>query len=189
MNKKSVLRYGVLVLMLVGLAFIGRIFVTSLAPSAREKSQIVKIGLLDYKPGDVRLVRGDGPVYVIAHSDEILNDLDILSDHVWDQKINTLYKAGNGKSFFIFNGRSTIEPGCLIKHYPKTQPNIFRADDAKWYGGFLDPCRDVSYDYAGRLIKSISHSYVNFTKKAPNIYPPKFTHEDKEGLHVFHAQR
>lgn len=189
MNRKVVLKSVVLVFMLIGISLVIRIFIGSLSPSAREEAQIVKIGLLDYEPGEVRLVRGDGPIYVIAYSDEMLRDLEKLSPYVWNPKISTTYKAENGKSFFIFNGRGTIDPGCLVRHYPKSEPNTYREDNAVWYGGFLDPCRDVSYDYAGRLIRSISHSYINFSREAPNMPRIKFMREDEDGLYVFNVKR
>jgi hypothetical protein len=175
--------------MLIGITMVIKVFIGSLSPSAREEAQIVKIGLLEYEPGEVRLVRGDGPIYVIAYSDEIMRDLDKLTPHVWNPKISTTYKAENGKRFFIFNGRGTIDPGCLVKHYPKTEPNSYREDNVVWYGGFLDPCRDVSYDYAGRLIRSISHSYINFTREASNMPRIKFMREDENGLYIFNEKR
>ena len=189
MNRKAVLKSAIMVFLFVGIILVTNIFIGSLFPSARENAQIVKIGLLDYEPGEVRLVRGDGPIYVIAYSDEMLRDLEKLSPHVWNSTISTTYKAENGKSFFIFNGRGTIEPGCLVKHYPKTEPNTYREDNAVWFGGFLDPCRDVSYDYAGRLIRSISHSYINFTREAPNMPRIKYMREDEKGLYVFNSKR
>ncbi|MEJ2527942.1 MAG: hypothetical protein P8Y49_07700 [Sulfurovaceae bacterium] len=189
MNIKIVHKLTVLMFLLIGITLVISIFIGSLSPSAREKAQIVKISLLDYEPGEVRLVRGDGLIYVIAYSDEMLRDLEKLSPHVWNAKVSTTYKSKNGRSFFIFNGRGTIDPGCLVKHYPKTQPNTYRGDNAVWYGGFLDPCRDVSYDYAGRLIKSISHSYINFTKEAPNMPQITYMREDEEGLHVLYVKR
>jgi hypothetical protein len=165
------------------------VFVQSLSPSAKANSYKFVIDLNKINPGEVRLVRTEISIYVVAQSEEILRDLEILSNHVWNNEITTKFKSRNGRVYYIFSSRGTIGPGCFVKHYPKLESNIHATPEVKWNGGFLDLCRDVSYDYAGRLIQDISYSYINFSRRGQNLKPIAKLFEEEQGILVYYGEQ
>lgn len=147
------------------------VLIDTLGPSARERASIINVELASISPGQTKLVGNYLPVYIVAQTDEILSDLNLLSNHVWDKNISTEYKASNGDKYFIFYAVRGGVPSCLPKHYSKNKSNTYRTDKAEWLGGFWDMCRDSSYDYAGRTIKDIQYAYINFSSEIPNLLP------------------
>ena len=189
MSKKVILTKAVALLSVIGVSCLLVVLVSALGPSAREKSKIVSINLSGIAPGQVKMVKASLPLYIVSPTDEMLGDLDILSDHVWDRKISTEYTMSNGTRYFIFYGVQKVVPSCLPKLYKKDEPNSYRADSAMWLGGFWDLCRDVSYDYAGRTIRDIQYAYINFSRKLPNLPPVIGIRDDGEKLSLYDGER
>ncbi|MES9981634.1 MAG: hypothetical protein ABW107_23220, partial [Candidatus Thiodiazotropha sp. 6PLUC5] len=93
-----------------------------------------------------------------------------LNKHVWN-KSNDSYIEALG--LFIYWGHST-KFGSPLEHHPKNEtipPGWW--DDRKWMGGYWHPWDEISYDYAGRAIKTRIHTYNGYNADYPNLQVPK----------------
>lgn len=189
MDSRKILTKTIFFMVFVSVASVVIVLTEALGPSARERANIVNVELSSIEPGQVKLVGNNFPVYVVAQTNEMLNDLGLMSDHVWDRRISTEYKTLTGDKYFIFYAVRKDVPSCLPKHYPKNKPNTYRTDEATWLGGFWDMCRDLSYDYAGRAIEDIQYSYINFSRKMPNLPPVMGLRDDGARLSFYDGVR
>jgi ubiquinol-cytochrome c reductase iron-sulfur subunit len=168
---KWLLKRSVIVITAVGFAVTAYVFISSLSPSARAKSESEHyIEIADLKPGEVLIVQVYGlPLYIHRASKEELNDLHLLDAHVW----NKTYSGFNDKQdIFVYWGQSTRSI-CSLVHLPKGDSRI-KEMGAVWLGGYYDPCRDSSYDYAGRTIKTYLYSGNGLTAEVPNLRSPSY---------------
>jgi len=183
MNRKDVLTKAIAALTIIGGICLSIVFVSALGPRAKARSNVINVSLSSITPGQVVLVGTNLPVYIVSPTNEMLSDLDYLTDHVRQRRISTEYRASNGDTYFIFYGVRNDFPSCLPKLYRKDEPNTYRSDNATWLGGFWDVCRDISYDYAGRVIKDIQYAYINFSANVSNLLP--VTDASDDGEHLF----
>lgn len=182
MSKKRILIIALALLSVIGVSLTLVTLLSALGPGAKEKSKLISVNLTDIVPGQVKLVDANIPVYIVSPTEEILSDLNTLSNHVWDSKISTAYTTSNGTRYFIFYGVQKKVHSCLPKLYKKEEPNSYRTDSTTWLGGFWDTCREVTFDYAGRSIKDIQYSYINLSRKSSNLPPVMGLRDDGEEL-------
>lgn len=169
MNRKKYLRNVVLVLAIIGFGFSLYPLFVSMKPGSTS-NQDGKMSLLidDLEVGAVyRYELGGKLILVLKPSEEQLSSIQSLDKHVWDRS----YGAFIG--VFVFLGHSTSEKGgCGLSHYPRHASRLSNSENAEWLGGYWDVSCEVSYDYAGRAIKTYEKTYNGFNPKVRNLDSP-----------------
>ena len=152
------------------------VFFGYLGPSdAARPKEVAEIHIEEIRAipqGDfVRVIGPDGIAFVFKPTPEILEELPLLDDSVFDPEIESYVEE---LGVFIYWGIST-RFGCLLLHAPRGSLEHF----PNWPGGFYDPCHDSSYDYAGRTLSDPNLSYARFVKEVSNLYVPEVSiHRD-----------
>jgi hypothetical protein len=113
------------------------------------------------------------PLFVLRPSSRQLQALADMDSHVWNSRWSG-YDEGHG--LFIYWGVSTRFPEvpCKLQHIPPGPSPLGEGTGYRWLGGYLDPCHDSSYDYAGRTIKSLPYTRVRFNAEVPNLRAPEY---------------
>lgn len=170
MNKK-ILTSIVISLAAIGIIAIGYMFINSLNPSAKAiaNGEYV-IDLTDIEIGKLKEFNIQGkPLYLYRPTDEQWKDIYFLTSHVW----NTEYSGYDDTTkIFIYWGLST-SIGCKLEIHPKGK-NLISTSGGIWLGGYFDVCRESSYDYAGRTIKTYEYTYNGWTSEVRNLDVPKY---------------
>lgn len=172
MNKRRFLIISTAGLLIGGLAAASFPFLGSMKPSEKAKNDdLVLIDLPKLHPGQLLELTVEGRrLLVLRPNEEQRESIRILSDHVWDSD-SYAYNAGIGA--YVYWGEST-RWGCPLDDKPPQESRIKQWDEnAEWLGGFWDPWCEVSYDYAGRSIKSYMYTYNGYSAKYPNLRAPK----------------
>ncbi len=165
---------------ITGLGFIGYVFIASLAPAANVEAQTTIINLNLINAGGVKRFKTKSkPVIIVQPDQEMLNDLHALEPHVWNSKRPCEFIIDN-KAYYIFFGIGTSKYACSLDHHEKGEKNEYLPSH-NWLGGFVDACRDNNYDYAGRSIKTMEYTLINFNIEVPNVACPEITKLD-DGL-------
>lgn len=97
-----------------------------------------------------------------------------LDGHVWNTAKSSYVKELDA---YLYWGTSTGW-GCVLEEKPPQESQLKNWNEkAQWLGGFWDPQCEVSYDYAGRTIRTWEFTFNGYTGEFANLIPPKFTLE------------
>lgn len=170
--RKRVLKNAVLFLSLVGVMLVCWPFVGSLQPNAKAKAELeahpFELSIDKLEIGVPTEVEVSGrPLIFLKPSDKQLKDLKFLDAHVANPSLDSyiddvgvfVYQAWGRKNFYY----------CEVEHRPSEEASEWYPE---WKGGFLSmPC-DISYDYAGRAIKSVKYSAIGYAGEFENLKSP-----------------
>src|SRR5262245_17337150 len=132
-------------------------FVKSLLPSAKARalSEPVEIDLSQLAPGQVsaHTYRGD-TMLILRRTPEMIAQLDSMKEHRLDDGttvdppyVNASHRAINPE-YLVVRGVCT-HLGCV----PQKRGDEGKATVGPWWsGGFVCPCHQSSFDYAGRVV-------------------------------------
>ncbi len=179
MNRRSLIQASLNAVGAIAAAFAAVPFVKSLLPSARAQAlgNAIRVDLSALRPGEIKayLYRG-ATMLVLRRTPEMLAKVaatdDLVLDHSTDPDtadpayIDSKHRAINPE-FLVLRGVCT-HLGCV--------PERHDADGKKmvgdwWPGGFICPCHQSGFDYAGRVIRGPAprnlpvppHRYVDRT--------------------------
>ncbi len=182
--KRKWLLIAVVSLCIVGAALIIYTFLASLSPPASAKAKKTVIDPHSLRPGEVKRFKANGmPLIVVRPNKEMLSDLNYLNDHVWNnQRIGKHVVDGN--VFYVFYGIGS-EAGhtCGVAHHSKAETNP-GLPMHEWLGGFVDLCRDNNYDYSGRAIRTMKHTFINKNIEVPNLVAPETSLKSDGLIHI-----
>jgi len=156
-------------------------FLSSMLPSERAKAAgaPVEVDIGSVGPGQMITVEWRGkPVWVFNRNQEMLDTLPKLDGVLADPKSEVNLQPANCK-----NETRSIKPNVLVAvgictHLGCSPSSKFQrgpADGmaADWLGGFLCPCHGSTFDFAGRVFKSMPaptnlevppHTYLSDTR-------------------------
>ena len=185
MTRKQILLSLVTVFLVTVIFFVVFVFMQALQPAApiRNNESIIDLSLL--KPGEVKRFHINGmPVTVVYPDKVMLDDLEYLNSHVWNPQRSGELNIDN-KTYYIFYsvGTAVSGRGCSLTHRSKKEPNEYLPSH-KWLGGFYDPCRDFNYDYSGRSIRTMKHTWINLNTETPNLKQPHVVYKGDGKLRV-----
>lgn len=144
-------------------------FLGALAP-IRESTVDLEFTMLPV--GRPVVMDADGfPLIILKPNAEQLANIRALDVHVAEREYST-FRSEIGA--FVYWGVSTKRVGCALLEVKPSQPSrlVEWRGDAIWLGGYWDPICEVSYDYAGRAIKSYEFSFNGFVGEYPNLNSP-----------------
>lgn len=174
MTRRRALVLSLMLFCAVGGAVVIYLLTASLAPSerARALAGAVTLSLDDLAgvaPGNVRQMQAYGwPLFAFRPNEDTWRDLKALDANVWD---TTMVGYHEDLGLFLYWAVGTEVP-CQLKHFPKG--DVGANFGLRWLGGYYDPCRDPSYDYAGRTIKTLDFTAVRYSRHVPNLYPVRY---------------
>ena len=167
------LKICILLLVAIGLIGLSTPFVSSLNPGRDKENPEVTLHIT------VNDLREDtpifnktkyGPVILLKPSEQTLENLVLLNDHVWNKDSSSYNSEHN---FFIYYGLGTLpRKNCITVH--QSQEEGSNVEENTWFGGFWEQCGDVNYDYSGRAIKTDRFTIVNSGFKADNLFTPAY---------------
>jgi hypothetical protein len=104
----------------------------------------------------------------------------LLDEHVW----NKTNRYNSELDIYVYWGYST-KWGCTLDH-KEPQESLIKQwkNNAKWYGGFWDNWCEVSYDYAGRAIKTWKHTFNGYTFQHENLKVPSVFEKNGDSYFV-----
>jgi ubiquinol-cytochrome c reductase iron-sulfur subunit len=178
MKRRSALGAAAALTGAVGAYFAAIPFVRSLLPSAKSQAQggPIEIDLSALKPGEVRPYSYRGrTMLVLRRTPEMLGKLAAMTDRIIDSEpvADPDYATNESRSirreYLVVEGVCT-HLGCV--------PRLISAEDGReavgewWTGGFLCPCHNSGFDYAGRVVKGPApsnlpvppHRYLSATR-------------------------
>lgn len=188
MTRKGILTLIVKIMLLVGLIFAAYPFVASLGVSDKAKNNSVNsIEVPELEEGKVTIVSVQGlPLFILKPTPQQAESIRRLNDHVWDANIKSFNEDIGG---YVFWGLST-RWGCKLSHHQQQVSRLKEwSADAIWLGGYWDQSCEVSYDYAGRTIKTYEYTFNGFTGQFENLQTPSVFHKTKNGYAVSIPQR
>ena len=131
------------------------------------------VDIRDLKEDEIRSIKlAEASYLVVRPSRHMLEELESLTSHVWDARLPQ--SADGDSSVFVYSGHGYW---CALKHVPREYEK--HADwTPVWFGGYVDPCRDSSYDYAGRTVRSRDHTISGFDAEIPPLKVPFYRVRD-----------
>lgn len=169
MTRRQLLVRAAATLSLVAAIAIAVPFVGSMAPRA---SAIVEVDFPELKVGvPVRIDVDGSPLLLLLPNDNQLASIAALESHVVDKDYVT-FRPEIGA--FVYWAIGTRRENCGFLEEQPPQPSRLGDwnNDAKWLGGYWDPVCEVSFDYAGRAIKTYEYSYIGFVGDYPPLETP-----------------
>jgi Rieske Fe-S protein len=125
---------------------------------------------------------GDQVLYLFRPSPAILARLNELGNDVHQPEY---VSYADQLGLFLYWAHSTYS-GCKLTH-------LRVGDDPgnqRWPGGYVNNCRDSSYDYAGRTIKNPSIAAISgFVPEVDNLAVPVFDIDRAGILHLYAGTR
>ncbi len=159
---------------LIGISImaVGFLFLSSLAPSTKAKSNaefVMPIPKLE--SGTLITLRvNDRNVFMLRPDAAQRKSITQLDAKVWNAAQDAYVPELDA---YVYWGIST-RWGCILQEKPAVEYRAVSEDGKKqWLGGYWDPICEVSYDYAGRTIRSQAFSYNGYTAEFPNLAKPK----------------
>lgn len=171
MDRRRFLTLLVTVLALTGVGATSIAFIRSLGLTARTgHDSLALVDIPRLEPGEVyRLSILGQQLIALKPSDAQRASITSMDAHVWQPGIEA-YNDALGA--YVYWGYST-KWNCPLEHKPPQVSVLFEwHNSAKWLGGYWDVGCEVSYDYAGRAIKTYDYSYNGYTGKYPNLQTP-----------------
>lgn len=188
MTRKVLLTRLVKAMLLIGVFMAAYPFVASLGLSEKAKNNsVISIEVPKLESGKVTTVSVQGlPLIFLKPNINQLKSISLLDAHVWDDNIKSYNKDLDA---YIYWGLSTRRV-CLLSHHEQQVSQLKEwSVDATWFGGYWDPSCEVSYDYAGRAIKTYEYTFNGYTMKVENLKKPSVFHKTKNGYVVSIPQR
>ncbi|TAH45434.1 MAG: hypothetical protein EYC71_06465 [Gammaproteobacteria bacterium] len=179
MKRRDLLRLVVTALGLLGIGLVTIPFLRSLSPSSSAKANAsLVVQLSELQRGVLKVVENPyKPLFILRPSAEQLRAIESLDGHVWN---TAQISYANEADVFIYWGIST-RFGCALQEKKASRSILLEfSDDGTWLGGYWDPACQVSYDYAGRAIKSHRFSYNGYVAEVPNLEAPRFRRVDNK---------
>lgn len=176
MNKRTILKLLTTGVISGGIVFASYPFLSSMGVSAKARNDdLAVIELPKLSPGQIVKVNVNGQELIFLKPDEEQKEaIRVLNDHVWDSD-SAAYRQDVGA--YVYWGVST-KWGCPLEHKPEQVSRIIKWDEsAKWLGGYWDWQCEVSYDYAGRSIRSYAYSFNGYNAEHPNLASPNIFKE------------
>jgi Rieske Fe-S protein len=187
MDKRRTLKIVTTIAAIFGMASFVYPFVASLKPSAKAESEsYITLKLPALETGVVKIIPIKGNnLLLLLPSKEQIQSISILENHVW----NKTKKYDNELGGYVYWGHST-KWGCTLEH-KEPQESLLKEweKDTKWLGGYWDGWCEVSYDYAGRAIKTWKHTYNGYTFQHENLKVPTVFEKSGESYIVSIRQR
>lgn len=172
MSRKIALSLTVFSIAFIGVIFSAFPFIKSLSigPKANNAS-LVTIDIPQLTEGHLKEIEINGlNLYLLKPSQEQTDAIQRLNTHVWNSRIDSFNRELGA---YIYWGHST-KFGCPLELKPPQESPILRwSKNAKWLGGYLDWRCEVSYDYAGRAIKTYEHTFNGYAAEFPNLDTPR----------------
>ena len=161
MNRRNLIQASLKAVGTVAAAFTAVPFIKSLLPSARAQAlgNAIRVDLTSLAPGQMKpyLYRG-AAMLVLRRTPEMLANLATTESLVLDQStdpetadpayIDPQHRAINPE-FLVLRGVCT-HLGCVPQHHDADGKRIV---GDWWPGGFICPCHQSGFDYAGRVIR------------------------------------
>lgn len=117
----------------------------------------------DRTPGEIIIGRTDfGPIIIVIPSEEIWSGLERVTPRTRGSTYETYepeYDLFIVWAVYDFDG-----PKCLLQVFPKGYDELLE----NWEGGFYDSCRDLYFDYGGRLLD------VAADRPEPDLRKPRY---------------
>jgi hypothetical protein len=157
-------------LTVIGLGYAAVPFLLSLAPSERARnSATFVLPLPVLEPGRLAILRiNERPIFLLRPNEEQTRSIALLDGHVWNASKGNYVRELDA---YVYWGTST-KWGCLLQDKPAQDTGMTKKGE--WLGGFWDPACEVSYDYAGRTIKTWEFTFNGYTGEFTNLVQPKF---------------
>ena len=172
MNRKAALSLTVCSIAFIGVIFSAFPFVKSLSigPKANNAS-LVTIDIPQLTVGHLKEMEINGiNLYLLKPSKEQVEAIQSLNTHVWNSSINSF---NSELGAYVYWGHST-KFGCPLELKPAQEsPILHWSQKAEWLGGYWDWRCEVSYDYAGRAIKTYEHTFNGYAAEFPNLDIPR----------------
>lgn len=188
MDRKKLLARTLILILLVGIGFVAYPFIASMGVSAKAKNDsLIQIEIPPLKEGIVSRVDVNGvQLFILRPNEEQSRSIKTLDDHVWNKEVTSFRHDLNA---YVYWGMST-KWGCPLEPWPAQESRIKRWDEnANWAGGFWDGHCEVSYDYAGRAIKTYRFTFNGYRAEHPNMDSPTVLQKQGNGYVVSIWQR
>ena len=171
MTRKHFLLATTQLLLLVGIAGAAYPFISTLNPTARAfNDAMTMMRLPELETGVIERINIQGnELFFLKPNQQQAEAINILDQHVWDASLKNYYEE---YGFYAYWGYS-MRFGCPLRHQP-AQPSqlIERDENAEWLGGYWHWTCEVSYDYAGRAIKTYRYTHNGFNPQYENLETP-----------------
>jgi hypothetical protein len=170
MSKRRFLKIVTIFVAILGVTFVAYPFALSLKPSAKaENDSYVTVKLPKLETGIVNKIKiHNSYLFLLRPNQEQNESISLLDDHVWDKT----KKYNSDLEVYVYWGHST-KWGCPLENKEPQESLILHWNKkAKWYGGYWDSWCEVSYDYAGRAIKTWEYTYNGYTFQHENLKAP-----------------
>ena len=171
MSNRNLLLSAFVGLSLVAIAMVSFTFIATLQPNAKainERQVIIKLDELKTGEVIIKEFAGNRLFFLRPNSDQ-LKAIEDLDDHVWDTSLSNYDPTLDA---YVYWGHST-KRGCGLDHKPPNDSALKHyREKANWLGGYWDLICEVSYDYAGRAIKTYEYTFNGFTGEFPNLHKP-----------------
>jgi Rieske Fe-S protein len=170
MSKRRTLKITAAFVAVIGASFFAYPFASSLKPSAKaENESYVTVKLPTLEPGVVKRIKiRNNYLFLLRPNQEQIESISLLDGHVWDKTT----KYNNDLGLYVYWGHST-KWGCPLENKEPQESLILHWNiNAKWLGGYWDGWCEVSYDYAGRAIKTWEYTYNGYTFQHENLKVP-----------------
>lgn len=174
MERRDYLAVGLKALTIVALFAVAYPFVAALSPSARAlNDSLIVVALPSLEPGVVNTVDVGGKLlFVLKPNGEQVAAIRALDPYVSDLSINSYKKDIGAYVYWAYSSKW----GCPLEHKSPQDSRIKEWDSkARWLGGYWDGQCEVSYDYAGRAIKTYQYTYNGYTWEAEGLRSPEIS--------------
>ena len=172
MNKKKAIIVAMYVLASVGMALLAYPFIASMSVSAKSKNEsLVTIEIPTLTPGKLLKIGINGKTLFLLKPDQEQEDtIESLTPHVWNASTSSFNKEIGA---YMYWGHST-KWGCPLELLPRQESRLLDWEpNAQWLGGYWDDWCEVSYDYAGRTIKTYAFTRNGYNAELPNLHSPE----------------
>lgn len=172
MERKDYLAFCFKGLAVIALLAVAYPFIAALSPSARAvNDSLIVVTLPNLEPGVVNSVDVAGnTLFVLMPSEEQLEAIRALDALVSKLSADSYRKDIGAYVYWAHSSKW----GCPLEHKTPQDSRIKEWDkDAKWLGGYWDWRCEVSFDYAGRAIKTYQYTFNGYTWDAEGLKTPK----------------
>lgn len=131
-------------------------------PSAKAlNDSIIAVPIPPLEPGVIYPLDVAGrTLFVLKPSQEQTAAIRALDLHVWDVSAPGYLPEEGMYAYWGYSPRW----GCPLEHHPPQESMLLGWEaNAKWLGGYWDNRCEVSYDYAGRAIRTYGFTYNGYS--------------------------
>ncbi len=187
MNRKRILVSSIFALAFLGMVGILHPFFESLGLSKKaDNDSLISIEVKPLTLGELQIVDVKGKkLFLLKPSNAQLQSIQALNGHVWDANSHAFNEELGA---FVYWGHST-KWGCPLELVPSKESRLLAWEPAaQWLGGYWDQQCEVSYDFAGRAIKTYGFTRNGYKQKHPSLESPTiFEHSNgKYIVSIYH---